>query len=53
MRLAKTCTLVIVSSFFAESLLCAAEKNIWKPVEFAILRFNDDAPASWNIYHGE
>ena len=31
----------------------AAEKNIWKPVEFAILRFNDDAPASWNIYHGE
>ena len=53
MRLAKTCTLVIVSSFFAASLLCAAEKNIWKPVEFAILRFNDDAPASWNIYHGE
>ena len=53
MRLAKTCTLVIVSSFLVGSLLCAAEKNIWKPVEFAILRFNDDAPASWNIYHGE
>jgi hypothetical protein len=30
----------------------AAEKAIWKPVEFAILRFNDDAPSSWNIYHG-
>jgi hypothetical protein len=31
----------------------AAEKATWKPVEFAIVRFNDDAPASWNIYHGE
>jgi hypothetical protein len=53
MRLARICTLVIVGSFLAASLLYAAEKNIWKPVEFAILRFNDDAPASWNIYHGE
>jgi hypothetical protein len=53
MRLAKICTLVIVSSVLTASLLYAAEKNIWKPVEFAILRFNDDAPASWNIYHGE
>ena len=24
---------------------------IWHPLEFAILRFNDDAPKSWNIYH--
>jgi hypothetical protein len=23
----------------------------WKPVSFAIVRFNDEAPASWNIYH--
>jgi hypothetical protein len=53
MRIAKICTLVIVSSVLTASLLYAAEKNIWKPVEFAILRFNDDAPASWNIYHGE
>jgi hypothetical protein len=30
-----------------------AEQTLWKPVEFAILRFNDDAPKSWNIYHGE
>jgi hypothetical protein len=22
-------------------------------VEFAIVRYNDDAPASWNMYHGE
>jgi hypothetical protein len=26
---------------------------IWKPVEFAIVRYNDQAPASWNIYHTE
>ena len=31
----------------------ADEKAVWKPVQFAILRYNDDAPASWNIYHGE
>lgn len=32
----------------------AAEKSqVWKPVQFAIVRFNEDAPKSWNIYHGE
>jgi hypothetical protein len=30
-----------------------SEKTIWKPVQFAIVRYNDDAPASWNMYHGE
>jgi hypothetical protein len=35
------------------SFALAAEKSVWKPVQFAILRYNDDAPASWNIYHGE
>jgi hypothetical protein len=29
------------------------EKTVWKPVLFAIVRYNDDAPASWNMYHGE
>jgi hypothetical protein len=31
----------------------AEQKVVWKPVQFAIVRFNDDAPKSWNIYHGE
>lgn len=32
----------------------AREKKLtWKPVEFAIVRYNDEAPASWNIYHTE
>jgi hypothetical protein len=35
------------------SLALAAEKSVWKPVQFAILRYNDDSPATWNIYHGE
>src|SRR5262249_60886433 len=34
-------------------LVAAGERVVWKPVEFAIVRYNDDAPASWNMYHGE
>jgi hypothetical protein len=30
-----------------------SKKVTWKSVEFAILRFNDQAPNSWNIYHSE
>jgi len=50
-----------ISQFFAVAAfatialtpILATEKAVWRPVEFAIVRFNDDAPASWNIYHGE
>jgi hypothetical protein len=31
----------------------AARKLTWRPLEFAILRYNDDAPKSWNIYHSD
>jgi len=31
----------------------SGKKLTWKPVEFAIVRYNDEAPASWNIYHTE
>ena len=27
------------------------KKFLWKPVVFAIVKFNDEAPKSWNIYH--
>ena len=30
-----------------------ARKLTWRPLEFAILRYNDDAPKSWNIYHSD
>ena len=29
------------------------KKAVWKPVQFAIVRFNDQAPQTWNIYHSE
>jgi hypothetical protein len=42
---------MIASPVWAQS---ASEKKLtWKPVPFAILRYNDEAPASWNIYHTE
>jgi len=28
-------------------------KILWKSVGFAIVKFNDEAPKSWNIYHTE
>jgi hypothetical protein len=31
----------------------AAGKSLWKPVTFAIVKFNDQAPKSWNLYHAE
>jgi hypothetical protein len=53
MRAAKTFVLATVISAFVLPCLYSAEKHLWKPVQFAIIRFNDDAPASWNMYHGE
>src|SRR4029077_20385557 len=53
MRLATSCILAVLISALAAASLYSGEKAVWKPVQFAILRFNDDAPASWNIYHGE
>ena len=29
------------------------KKPLWKSVGFAIVKFNDEAPKSWNIYHTE
>ena len=31
----------------------AEKKPLWKSVAFAIVKFNDEAPKSWNIYHTE
>jgi hypothetical protein len=49
----KILTLVLFLALVACPRIDAGEKAVWKPVQFAIVRFNDDAPASWNIYHGE
>ena len=31
----------------------SSAKQQWKTVPFAIVRYNDDAPKSWNVYHSE
>jgi hypothetical protein len=31
----------------------APGKLLWKSVEFAIVKFNEEAPKSWNLYHTE
>ncbi len=29
------------------------QKSVWHSIEFGIVKFNDQPPNSWNIYHGE
>jgi hypothetical protein len=29
----------------------SAPQSVWSPVQFAIVKFNEDAPKSWNMYH--
>lgn len=45
----------LLISFFSYPLRAqtteASKPVEWKSVSFAIVRFNDQAPASWNIYH--
>src|SRR5262249_10176124 len=31
----------------------ASAKQTWKPVAFAIVKYNEEAPKSWNLYHTE
>lgn len=30
-----------------------AQTQVWKSVAFAIVKYNDEAPKSWNLYHTE
>ena len=52
-RAAVLAAICLAWAFFAHAQNEAARKYAWKPLEFAILRFNDEAPNSWNIYHCE
>jgi hypothetical protein len=40
-----------LAALFAVLSAQAQAKPIWKSVEFAIVKFNDEAPKSWNLYH--
>jgi hypothetical protein len=47
---------IVATLFLVSALPQAAPSSkgtVWKPVEFAIVRFNDTAPESWNLYHTE
>lgn len=56
-RLASPITLAAISALISLSAFAApqasAPKQQWKTVPFAIVRYNDDAPKSWNVYHAE
>jgi hypothetical protein len=52
----RTALPALVFLLFADLLHAQTEapkKLTWRPLEFAIVRFNDTAPNSWNIYHSE
>ena len=51
-RLSSLALLLCIGGGLAVAAL-AGDKSLWKPVQFAIVRFNDQAPQSWNIYHSE
>lgn len=46
------CALLLCVSALGQTA-AAEKKQIWKPVQFAIVRFNGEAPRTWNIYHFE
>ena len=43
----------LLSANFLHAQTEASKKLTWHPLEFAIVRFNETAPNSWNIYHSE
>ena len=57
LALAGTCAvaalLLVASGGSARAQTELSRKLTWHPLEFAILRYNDDAPKSWNIYHSD
>src|SRR5215471_9897047 len=55
MRLHRTAFMLgaLLTVFSLGHGLQAAQKSVWKSVEFAIVKFNDEAPKSWSMYHTE
>jgi hypothetical protein len=52
-RLLGTALALLLLPSFASAQNPPPPKVTWKSVEFAIVRFNDQAPNSWSIYHSE
>ncbi len=57
LRFAASELIALLATVICASLVWAqqpSEKRIvWKSVEFAIVKFNDEAPKSWGMYHTE
>jgi hypothetical protein len=53
MMLPRTISLGGILLLVSHISLAIPQKQVWKSVEFAIVKFNDEAPKSWNIYHTE
>jgi hypothetical protein len=47
------CMAMLVATCLVCSLVEAQNKPVWKSVEFAIVKFDDGPPKSWNMYHTE
>jgi hypothetical protein len=45
--------LMIAAAAAGQSKTEGGRKSTWHSIEFGIVKFNDQAPNSWNIYHGE
>jgi|KBSMisStaDraftv2_1062788.scaffolds.fasta_scaffold39002_2 hypothetical protein len=45
--------LLVAAALPAQQAAQQSQRQQWKTVPFAIVRYNDDAPKSWNVYHGE
>jgi hypothetical protein len=57
MWIAAAASLTVDSRLIAVAPVAAqtetTKKSIWHSIQFGIVKFNDVAPNSWNIYHGE
>jgi len=52
-RYAATALLWMGLAAMARAQADGGKKLTWHTLEFAIVRYNDNAPNSWNIYHSE
>src|SRR5271165_5877881 len=46
-------TLSLILDAGATAQTESGKKSTWQTIQFGIVKFNDVAPNSWNIYHGE
>jgi hypothetical protein len=53
LRVSLATLLLLTLAHFTHAQSAAAKKSTWQSIEFGIVRFNEAAPNSWNIYHSE